>query len=146
MLGCGRPATNIGIELSSPYDFYLSGWPMENRSDRWNTLLNETRRKPKAKSVDQTKLGINAPDFSTEPRTEIERDYDRILFSTPVRRLADKTQVFPLDKNDSVRTRLTHSVEVLAPHSTTIMALRPVCRMQPEICLQYLPPRDWSTI
>lgn len=85
---------------------------MENRSDRWNSLLNETRRKPKAKSVDQTKLGINAPDFSTEPRTEIERDYDRILFSTPVRRLADKTQVFPLDKNDSVRTRLTHSHEV----------------------------------
>lgn len=45
-------------------------------------------------------------------RTELERDYDRILFSTPVRRLADKTQVFPLEKNDSVRTRLTHSHEV----------------------------------
>ncbi|GAB4280914.1 MAG: dNTP triphosphohydrolase [Opitutales bacterium] len=29
-----------------------------------------------------------------------------------MRRLADKTQVFPLDKNDSVRNRLTHSYEV----------------------------------
>lgn len=45
-------------------------------------------------------------------RTEFEIDFDRLLFSTPVRRLADKTQVFPLEKNDSVRTRLTHSNEV----------------------------------
>lgn len=47
-----------------------------------------------------------------EVRLEAERDYDRILFCTPVRRMADKTQVFPLEKNDSVRTRLTHSLEV----------------------------------
>lgn len=51
-------------------------------------------------------------DDTIEYRTSIERDYDRILFSTPIRRLADKTQVFPLEKNDSVRTRLTHSYEV----------------------------------
>ncbi len=47
-----------------------------------------------------------------EVRTQFEIDYDRLLFSTPVRRLADKTQVFPLEKNDGVRTRLTHSHEV----------------------------------
>lgn len=47
-----------------------------------------------------------------EVRIEAERDYDRSLFSTPVRRLADKTQVFPLEAHDSVRTRLTHSLEV----------------------------------
>jgi dGTPase len=45
-------------------------------------------------------------------RTDFEIDFDRLLFSTPVRRLADKTQVFPLEKNDGVRTRLTHSNEV----------------------------------
>jgi len=45
-------------------------------------------------------------------RTEIERDYDRILFATPTRRLADKTQVYPMEEHASVRTRLTHSHEV----------------------------------
>jgi dGTPase len=45
-------------------------------------------------------------------RTEIERDFDRILFSTPMRRLGDKTQVFPRERNESVRNRLTHTHEV----------------------------------
>ncbi|QXR34273.1 dNTP triphosphohydrolase [Alcaligenes aquatilis] len=45
-------------------------------------------------------------------RSEFQHDYDRLLFSTPVRRLADKTQVWPMEENDSVRTRLTHSHEV----------------------------------
>jgi dGTPase len=55
-----------------------------------------------------------APDSpgADDPRSQFQHDYDRLLFSTPVRRLADKTQVWPMDENDSVRTRLTHSHEV----------------------------------
>lgn len=45
-------------------------------------------------------------------RSVFQHDYDRLLFSTPVRRLSDKTQVWPMDENDGVRTRLTHSHEV----------------------------------
>src|SRR5271168_5583866 len=45
-------------------------------------------------------------------RTEFEDDLGRVVFSTPVRRLQDKTHVFPLEAHDSVRTRLTHSLEV----------------------------------
>lgn len=47
-------------------------------------------------------------------RNEFEADYDRIVGSSSVRRLQDKAQVFPLQKNDVVRTRLTHSMEVSA--------------------------------
>jgi dGTPase len=77
----------------------------------WEGFLNSARRKSVEKSKRQAKA---KPDMqiAKEFRTELERDYDRILFSTPVRRMADKTQVFPLDRNDSVRTRLTHSHEV----------------------------------
>lgn len=47
-----------------------------------------------------------------DPRNAFEKDYHRILGSASFRRLQDKTQVFPLDKSDFVRTRLTHSLEV----------------------------------
>jgi len=47
-------------------------------------------------------------------RTQFERDYDRVIFNSAFRRLQDKTQVFPLESHDFIRTRLTHSCEVAA--------------------------------
>ncbi len=41
-----------------------------------------------------------------------ESDRGRIINSAAIRRLQQKTQVFPLERNSSVRSRLTHSLEV----------------------------------
>ncbi|MDE5567730.1 MAG: dNTP triphosphohydrolase [Muribaculaceae bacterium] len=45
-------------------------------------------------------------------RTDFRRDYDRLVFSSPFRRLQNKTQVFPLPGSIFVHNRLTHSIEV----------------------------------
>ena len=70
----------------------------------WKRLLDPVRRKELHGSTESMNTGVG--------RQEIERDYDRILFSTPIRRLANKTQVFPLEENVAIRNRLTHSHEV----------------------------------
>jgi dGTPase len=47
-----------------------------------------------------------------EARSQFQRDYDRLIFSSPFRRLQNKTQVFPLPGSVFVHNRLTHSLEV----------------------------------
>ena len=68
----------------------------------WNTLLSSKRHREIAGT---TRL-------KEDLRSEFEKDYHRIIGSASFRRLQDKTQVFPLDKSDFIRTRLTHSLEV----------------------------------
>ncbi|MBQ8803357.1 MAG: deoxyguanosinetriphosphate triphosphohydrolase [Tyzzerella sp.] len=68
----------------------------------WNQLLSTKRNREVA--------GSGQP--SADLRSEFEKDYHRIIGSASFRRLQDKTQVFPLDKSDFIRTRLTHSLEV----------------------------------
>lgn len=67
----------------------------------WKTLINDTR------------LGLE--DFRREEsqmRSDFQRDYDRMIFSSPFRRMQNKTQVFPLPGSVFVHNRLTHSLEV----------------------------------
>lgn len=51
--------------------------------------------------------------YQPQPNRSIfVQDHDRIVFSAPFRRLANKTQVQPLYENDHVHHRLIHSIEV----------------------------------
>ena len=52
------------------------------------------------------------PNEQFDARSEFQRDYDRLIFSSPFRRLQNKTQVFPLPGAVFVHNRLTHSLEV----------------------------------
>ncbi|MBQ4833669.1 dGTPase [Pseudoalteromonas sp. MMG010] len=49
---------------------------------------------------------------TTNLQTAMESDRGRIINSAAIRRLQQKTQVFPLERNAAVRSRLTHSLEV----------------------------------
>ena len=66
----------------------------------WNKLLCARRE-------------YTSPNFNPlDIRSEFRKDYHRIVGSASFRRLQDKAQVYPLERGDFVRTRLTHSMEV----------------------------------
>lgn len=67
----------------------------------------------------RTKISFTRPYTSRkDPEGEyyisrhFESDRGRIINSAAIRRLQQKTQVFPLERNAAVRSRLTHSLEV----------------------------------
>lgn len=71
-----------------------------NYKDKWNLILSDKRFRVKSEPSD------------SDGRNPFENDYGRLISSSPIRRLQDKTQVFPLEQSDFTRTRLTHSLEV----------------------------------
>ena len=69
-----------------------------------------------------------------DKRTEFKRDYDRLIFSAPFRRLQNKTQVFPLPGSIFVHNRLTHSLEVASVGmSLGCDVARAVIKKRPEL-------------
>lgn len=67
----------------------------------WDKLINDKR------------LGLEDYHHSRQgSRSDFQRDFDRLVFSSPFRRLQNKTQVFPLPGSVFVHNRLTHSMEV----------------------------------
>lgn len=68
---------------------------------RWDSLISDKR------------LGLeHYHDPKPGARNDFQRDFDRLVFSSPFRRLQNKTQVFPLPGSIFVHNRLTHSLEV----------------------------------
>jgi dGTPase len=78
--------------------FFFKGEVMD-----WNKLLRISRNSSSDSQLTGKEL---------EARSEFQRDFDRIVFSTAFRRLQDKTQVIPFPEKDFVHNRLTHSIEV----------------------------------
>ena len=76
--------------------------PSKNQKLNWDSLLS-SKRFGSASSLPEDKMMA---------RSQFQRDYDRIIFSSPFRRLQNKTQVFPLPGSVFVHNRLTHSLEV----------------------------------
>ena len=68
----------------------------------WKQLLSAKRWGYESRQIDD----------QHDARSEFQRDYDRLIFSSPFRRLQNKTQVFPLPGSVFVHNRLTHSLEV----------------------------------
>ena len=65
------------------------------------------------KLISNKRFGLESIHHTAQhDRTEFQRDYDRLVFSSPFRRLQNKTQVFPLPGSIFVHNRLTHSLEV----------------------------------
>lgn len=67
----------------------------------WNQLISNKRLGQEGRHAERH-----------DDRSEFKRDYDRLIFSAPFRRLQNKTQVFPLPGSIFVHNRLTHSLEV----------------------------------
>lgn len=78
---------------------------MNQQGFSWQQLLSTTRISMFDKNKDNAEM-------ANEKEAEFFSDHKRIITSPAFRRLQDKTQVFPLERNDFIRTRLTHSLEV----------------------------------
>lgn len=97
----GEPVYNMkadSIQVKNDNDVPMS--PITGYSWKWELILSEKRFRQKS------------PTISSDGRNPFENDYGRLISSAPIRRLQDKTQVFPLERSDYIRTRLTHSLEV----------------------------------
>ena len=95
----------------------------------WHTLLSAKR------------LGLEQYHRDhLENRSEFQRDYDRLVFSAPFRRLQNKTQVFPLPGSVFVHNRLTHSLEVsCVGRSLGNDVARLLVGRHPELAATYVP-------
>ena len=81
--------------------FFLITFASMNKRMDWQQLISNCRLGQEHRHLERH-----------DDRTEFKRDYDRLIFSAPFRRLQNKTQVFPLPGSIFVHNRLTHSLEV----------------------------------
>jgi len=104
----------------------------ENHLHLWKDSESVIRRRTTSKLEELRKISLS--DLASQPttrqhdfkqdgfRVDFQRDRDRILWSHSLKRLASKTQLFPVKSDDQLRRRLTHSIEVMQIASTIAVA------------------------
>lgn len=99
-----------------------------------------------SKIVSQKRMRKSTRNTNRDLRNEFESDYGRVVFSPAIRRMHDKTQVFPLITDDHIHTRLTHSLEVQSVAQSIGIALsnkikfRDKFKKKKEDLLRIIPP------
>ncbi|MCH6572651.1 MAG: deoxyguanosinetriphosphate triphosphohydrolase [Gammaproteobacteria bacterium] len=86
---------------------------------------------------DDRSRGRVYPEPPAHPRSEFQRDRDRIIHCGAFRRLMYKTQVFVNHEGDMYRTRLTHSLEVSQIGRSVAVALGLNEHLTEAICLAH---------
>ncbi len=82
-------------------------------TDEKKSMMNEAKKMSWERLICNKRLGMERYRSGTiQSRSDFQRDFDRLVFSSPFRRLQNKTQVFPLPGSIFVHNRLTHSLEV----------------------------------
>lgn len=97
-----------------------------NYKQKWKLLLGDKRFRDKS------------PTIPSDGRNPFENDYGRLISSAPIRRLQDKTQVFPLEKSDFIRTRLTHSLEVSYIGGSIGQSIEKKLLLRGDLCVELL--------
>lgn len=90
--------------------------------------------------ISTKRVGLEDISFENhDDRSVFIRDYDRLIFSAPFRRLQNKTQVFPLPGSVFVHNRLTHSLEVsCVGRSLGNGVAKELCERHPELNNTYI--------
>lgn len=76
------------------------------------TVIDFINKISSARPYESASSPVTGDDSILDLQRAFESDRGRIINSAPIRRLQQKTQVFPLERNSAVRSRLTHSLEV----------------------------------
>ncbi|MFC4679304.1 deoxyguanosinetriphosphate triphosphohydrolase [Desulfovibrio legallii] len=98
-------------------------------AQQWKKLLAPWRKTSDARREDT----LNAV------RNPFLVDYDRLIFASSFRRLARKTQVHPLVRNDHIHNRLTHSLEVGCVGRSLVMTVGAALQERGDLPAPYGP-------